>query len=213
MPWGSHLSVGAMALQGTFHRDGVRPSAIPSNRGYGTVFPAGSAGGFRPAPGPAPVPSPAGPGSGSGSGAATGSLSIPAGLCYADGTCNLPTNLPGGCPVVDLQRPGPTDPASRIQIGDVQRWASWGYLSDKKYINAVKMQGAMEMLSALGAAVPSATAALTKNVGGAQAVVSREDAAGAQGFQNYGVYPYDKGVPATGAVSVVPQYHQGAAYF
>ena len=108
---------------------------------------------------------------------------------------------------MNLQRPGPTDPASKIQVADVQRWASWGMLSDKKFINSVKMQGAMEMLSALGMAVPSATAAMSKNVGGAQAVVSRVAPDGAQGYQNYGLYAYDKWVPATGAVSVAPLAH------
>ena len=138
--------------------------------------------------------------------------SHPAHNCYFEGDCNLPPNPP--CFFVDLQRPGPLDPASKVQIGDVQRWASYGMLSDKKFINAVKLQGAMEMLSALGMAVPSATAALTKNVGGAQPVVSRVSEDGTQGFQNYGLYAYDKGVPATGAVSVLPQYlPQGRAGF
>lgn len=211
MAWSGHLSQGAAALQGTFHRNGPHIGATwidtqnldgPVGSGSGS----GSGGGHHRRGALGAVID------GSGSDSASGRIvgPHPSPDCYFEGLCNLPYNQP--CFFVDLQRPGPTDPASRIQIGDVERWASWGQLSDKVFINTVKMQGAMEMLAALGATVPSATAALSKNVGGAQTVVSRQGADGTQGFQNYGVYAYDKGVPATGAVSIVPVAYTRAGF-
>lgn len=108
-----------------------------------------------------------------------------------------------GCPVVDMQRPSWLDPASKIQIADVPLWAG-GALADKAFINAVKIQGAMEALQALAPAGVTPYAALTKKVGHASAIVSHLGITGQQGFQSYGRYPYGAKVPATGAVSVAP---------
>ncbi len=92
------------------------------------------------------------------------------------------------------------DPGDKYAIADVTRWYSGG-LSDKVFINAVKAQGAMEVLG--GLAVPS-HAAVTKLVGQANAVVSRVDPSGQQGVQTFASMPYNKAVPSTGAITVAP---------
>jgi hypothetical protein len=114
---------------------------------------------------------------------------------------NLPPGQP--CPVVNMQRPTWLDPASKIQIADRPRWAG-GLLADKAFINAVKLQGAMEAMQALAPAGVTPYAALTKKVGHAQPIVSHLGITGQQGMQSYGRYPYGAFVPATGAVSVAP---------
>jgi hypothetical protein len=90
------------------------------------------------------------------------------------------------------------DPSSKVQIADVKRWNSGG-LSNRQFINAVKVQAATEALQAY---MGTANTALTKDVGGALSVVSRAQADGTQGHQNWLVYPYDKQVPATAAVTI-----------
>lgn len=108
-----------------------------------------------------------------------------------------------GCTTtVNLQRVGPLDPASKVMIADVPRWAHGGGLANKQVLNAFKIQGALEVMSQLGIASP--TAALTKNVGAAQAVVSRVTPLGDQPLQNYLSFPYDMNVPATAALSTAP---------
>lgn len=117
-----------------------------------------------------------------------------------------PENLPLGqaCPVVDMQRPTWLDPASKIMIADVPRWQGGGLLANKEFINALKIQGAMEALQAL--ALPGGTpyAALAKDVGQAHAVVSHLGPDGQQGHQQYGVMAYNSHVPGTLAVSTAP---------
>jgi hypothetical protein len=92
------------------------------------------------------------------------------------------------------------DPADKVLIGDVTRWYSGG-LADKVFINTIKAQGAMEALAAIGV---SPYSAVTKVVGPAQAVVSRVAPDGQQGVQSYLEMPYNKAVPATGALSTAP---------
>ncbi len=175
-------------MQGTFHRNGIlapdTPVVAPASGGLGATRQAASGSIRLPTVGKSIHVTPGG-------GHAFD--------CDLDATCNLPYNPT--CVYMDLQRPGPHDPSSRIQIVDRPRWAS-GYLADKTILNAFKMQGALEMQAALMGG--TSTAALTKDVGGAQALVSRSAADGTQPLQNYGVYAYNKGVPATAAVSILP---------
>jgi len=116
-----------------------------------------------------------------------------------------PVSLPYGqpCVVIDKQRPTWLDPASKIQIADVPRWAG-GLLADKEFINAVKLQGAMEFAQALTLPGGTPHAALTKDVGLAHSVVSHLGPEGQQGLQQFGITAFKGSVPGTIAAQTRP---------
>jgi hypothetical protein len=116
-----------------------------------------------------------------------------------------PSSLPYGasCPVVDMRRPTWLDPASKIQVADVALWAGGG-LADKGFINAVKLQGAMEALQELVPAGSTPYAALTKTTGLAHSVVSHLGVDGQQGTQQFGTDAFKGTVPGTLAARTRP---------
>lgn len=191
--YGVHLSPGAATLQTTFHPSGLGVMAAGSPASPQTTVLG------------APAPSPAAAAAAANEGEAT-LARLRVEKCWRLRNCNLPYNPV--CAVLDLQRPGPMDPSSKVQIADVPRWNSGG-LSNKQFINAVKAQGANEALQAL---TGQAYTALTKDVGTAQAIVSRMEPDGTQGHQNWLVFPYDKQVPATGAMTIAPAAAFGSGF-